>query len=338
MPLGHEDSQSYRRGVILGLTLAELLLLLLFLFLLLMSSILHRREQAREELQAEYDRAEQERRAFREALASDIARSLGEAVADDFAVLLTPQELSEPLARIGELSADNRHVRAALAAAQSELSALRDTQPPSQRDASLLREENAALRAQAEALESLLGDPDQLANMAQAIDSERAPREILEASLASYADMGSEERALPDALAQCQAGRANLGSQLNYLRAQCGREGDLPPCVYKDDGSIAYLYSVYISSAGITVQSGDQGQFRSLSWVSSLPDPRLDTPISVAEFLSATQPHFATSRTQNPECRFFVRIHDVGDTTRDQFLDQYVGVQRHFYHLLLRDR
>ena len=159
MPLGHEDSQSYRRGVILGLTLAELLLLLLFLFLLLMSSILHRREQAREELQAEYDRAEQERRAFREALASDIARSLGEAVADDFAVLLTPQELSEPLARIGELSADNRHVRAALAAAQSELSALRDTQPPSQRDASLLREENAALRAQPKRLSPCSATP-----------------------------------------------------------------------------------------------------------------------------------------------------------------------------------
>jgi hypothetical protein len=332
-----DDGGAYRRGVVLGLTLAELLLLLLFLLLLLMSSILFHRQEEQLDLETRYDASEIERRAFREAFEGQLEITLGGDVAGNIGAPLTQEQLQEPLARLAEMSNAALALHDELAAAETELAALREGRPITQQEASALRQENARLVGRLAALNNELGDIESLVSNANALDPQRNAAEVLNAALASYADLDDDGRALPDQLAQCRAERSNIGSQLAYTREQCGREGDLPPCVYRDDGSIAYSYNVTLSQAGVTVSRGDEGSFRSLPWVASLPDPRLDQPISLNEFLSATRTHFAVSQRQNPECRFFVRIYDrMGDASRQEFLDQYLGVQSHFYHLLIR--
>jgi len=339
MAFNADNGAEYRRGVILGLTLAELLLLLLFLFLLVMSAILHDRQTEQEELETRFAAVEEERLAYRNALAGEIEISLGAELANNAGQTLTREQLDAPLARLGQMSSENQTLRSQLQAARSELSELRESRPITEQEASALREENSFLNAQLAALEQELGDVSQLVAQANSVDPERSAAEVLQAAMTAYDDLSEEDRLLPDELAACRAERTNLGSQLAYTRAQCGREGDLPPCVYRDDGSVAYSYNVVLSQAGITVGRGDEGSFRSIPWVAALPDPRLDQPISLGEFLRSTRTHFEVSQQQDPECRFFVRIYDqMGDASRQEFLDQYLGVQNHFYHLLVRGR
>ncbi|SDL92360.1 hypothetical protein [Maricaulis salignorans] len=337
MLFNDNDSSAYRRGVVLGLTLAELLLLLLFLFLLLMSSILFRREEEQLDLERRYDASEIERRAFRGAFEGQLEITLGNELAGNIGAPLTQEQLQEPLARLAAMSSENVALRTDLEAATSELAALRDGRPFSQQEASTLRQENARLERQLAMLRDELGDVSELVSAANAVDPERSAADVLNAAMSSYAGLNNDQRMLPDQLAQCHAERSNIGSQLDYIRAQCGRAGDLPPCVYRDDGAIAYSYNVVLSQDGVTAGRGDEGRFRSIPWVAALPDPRLGQPMSLNEFLGATRSHFQASQQQNPECRFFVRIYDqMGDASRQEFLDQYLGVQSHFYHHLVR--
>lgn len=338
MLFDNNESGAYQRGVVLGLTLAELLLLLLFLLLLVMSSILFRRQEEQRELQDRFNNAEVERQAFRQAFSEQFEITLGSEIAENIAAPLTAEQLEEPLARLSEMSSENAALRTELEAAQSELTQIREGLPITEQEASALRQENAFLNAQLAALEEQLGNVEELVAQANAVDPERNAADVLQAAMTAYDDLSEEGRLLPDQLSACLAERTNLGSQLAYTQAQCGREGDLPPCVYRDDGSIAYSYNVVLSQDGITVGRGDEGSFRSIPWVATLSDPRMDQPISLGEFLNSTRAHFDASRRQDPECRFFVRIYDrMGDASRQEFLDQYIGVQNHFYHLLLRD-
>lgn len=338
MRLSADDLTAYRRGVVLGLTLAELLLLLLFLFLLIMAAILHDREEERQALEEQYEAAEAERRAFRGALQAQLELALGADLAANLGQPLTAEQLAEPLARLSALSSENAGLRAELSAARSELAALREGRPVSQQEASALRQENARLAAELAALNEALGDAQALVDQAGALAPDRPPGEVLEAALEAYSGLGEEARDLTGDLAMCEAERANLDRTVDHIQAQCGREGDYPPCVYRDDGQIAYLYNVFLTQDGLVVRRGDEGSFRSLSWVASLPDPRLDTPIALGRFLDVTRAHYATSQAQNPECRFFVRIYDrMGTASRQEFLDQYLGVQTHFYHVLVRE-
>jgi hypothetical protein len=333
-----DDSQAYRRGVVLGLTLAELLLLLLFLFLLIMASILYQREEIRLEIEERFNVADEERRAFRNSLNVYLEEVLGTQSVADPGRPLSAQELEEPLARLSRLSSEYAATSAQLRAARSELEQLRQGIPPTEREASALRQENARIQAELAQLNAALGDAQALIDQARQISPDEAASDVLRSALSAFAGLDQEERALPTQLAACEAERSNLGRQLNYTQQQCGREGDFPPCVYRDNGQIAFLYDVFLTQRGIVVSRGDEGSFRSLTWVAALPDPVYGEPMSVAAFQSATRPHLATSQRQNPQCRFFVRIHDrMGEASRQEFLDQYLGVQSHFYHLLTRN-
>lgn len=104
----HDEAQlqarHYRRGTILGLTLAELLMLLLFLFLLIMAFVITDKEQRLE-------RSETERRHWRETLSDFTALSLP----SDPATPLTEADLERPIEALRQINEESEAFRQMLA-------------------------------------------------------------------------------------------------------------------------------------------------------------------------------------------------------------------------------
>lgn len=144
------DPREYRRGVILGLTLAEILILLVFLLLLSSGALLVRRNREIDGLQAKLVSVESQM-----APAIDELRKRGVAV----------RNLDDLASRLERLSADDR-VRKELADTQSALAEARAAAAKSAHDAEELRariermpqdkREMADKVAQADAMASLL--------------------------------------------------------------------------------------------------------------------------------------------------------------------------------------
>ncbi|MCP2669537.1 hypothetical protein NHF40_01170 [Maricaulaceae bacterium EIL42A08] len=82
----HLQARHYRRGTILGLTLAELLMLLLFLFLLIMAFVINEREERIEQL-------DEERRAWRE----NVPLATGIVIPQPISTVLQPADLDRPI-------------------------------------------------------------------------------------------------------------------------------------------------------------------------------------------------------------------------------------------------
>jgi hypothetical protein len=121
----HLQARHYRRGTILGLTLAELLMLLLFLFLLIMTFVINEREDRIERIEAE-------RLAWRE----QIPLVTGVSIPAEPAAILRPEDLDRPIEDLRALREERDDLREMigdaesvdalreLAAAYSELSSL----------------------------------------------------------------------------------------------------------------------------------------------------------------------------------------------------------------------
>jgi len=99
----HLQARHYRRGTILGLTLAELLMLLLFLFLLVMSIVITERDDRISLLEQERERIEEERLAWR----NGVAEATSIQLPNDSSFVLTEEELDRPIEDLRRLQQDS---------------------------------------------------------------------------------------------------------------------------------------------------------------------------------------------------------------------------------------
>tara|TARA_R110002072_G_scaffold168067_1_gene321595 strand:- start:661 stop:1566 length:906 start_codon:yes stop_codon:yes gene_type:complete len=99
----HLQARHYRRGTILGLTLAELLMLLLFLFLLIMAFLIEDREYR-------LNQADTERHRWREALSEETSISLPQ----DHNLVLSVEDLERPIEELRQIQEESAAFRALL--------------------------------------------------------------------------------------------------------------------------------------------------------------------------------------------------------------------------------
>lgn len=104
----HLQARHYRRGTILGLTLAELLMLLLFLFLLIMTFVINEREER-------INRLDAERVAWRE----QIPLVTGITIPEPTSNILRPEDLDRPIEDLRSLRDERDSLREVLADAGS---------------------------------------------------------------------------------------------------------------------------------------------------------------------------------------------------------------------------
>ncbi|MDB5579937.1 MAG: hypothetical protein JWR80_5113 [Bradyrhizobium sp.] len=313
------DEREHRRGLVLGLTLAEVLLLLMFLLLLALGSKVERYRLEAESSQDELKQAN---------AAIETLKPLQEALSRADGSLNSVNELVQRLARLKSLEAR----------------------------VAQLNEDNSALSAQANALKSLGKDAEsKLKKMADVLNraaqlDPNDPAAVVTKSLDILARLGAatrpeQVRPLSEMIADgdqkqraslIEADRDKIKLQLESM-IRSGNGLTFPPCWIAQNGQTEYIYDVTTRDGGLIV--------RDVTPQSRLNDPALKfidamqkgSLISETTFNKATARLFAYGKQQSPPCRFYTTLRDeTGPQSKERYKQLRTSVENHFYIRIAR--
>jgi hypothetical protein len=309
------DLREYRRGMVLGLTLAETLLLMLFLLLMAVAALLMRSEERERtaidgvtEARGKIDGIERELRPLMEALerqglppgaAGDFAQRLDEARQIRNERDLLRRELSESQANVQNARQQIERLQTAIQRVGapspppedvlSPFSSIDPSRPPIEvRDelvALLRRQPEAGTPGAVEALAAKIEQAQQLARDLQAV----------------------RDRAL---ISQRQADAQDTENErLRRELARRGGSGALYPSCLIAGGQAEAVFEIILRTNGeIEVRDLVSAERqRGTPWTLLGEFPR-GTPIPIETFLTATRQFSAWSTQQRPECRFQVNV------------------------------
>ncbi|MEA2819476.1 MAG: hypothetical protein QOJ86_1480 [Bradyrhizobium sp.] len=306
------DEREHRRGLVLGLTLAEVLLLLMFLLLLALGSKVERYRLEAESSQEDLKQAN---------AAMETLKPLQEALSKADGSINSVSELIQRLARIKSLEAR----------------------------VAQLGEENSSLSAQASAIKSLGKDAEKkLQKMADVLNRAAQldpsdPASVVAKSLDILARLGAstlpeQVKPLNEMIADgeqkqraqlIEADRDKIRLQLDSM-IRSGNGLTYPPCWVAQNGQTEYIYDVTTRDGGLIV--------RDVIPQSRLNDPALKfvdamqkgSLISEKAFNDATSRLFAYSKQQN--CRFYTVLRDeTGPQSKERYKHLRAAIESHFY-------
>ena len=330
-----DRGRTFPRGLVLGLTMAEIAILIIFVLLLALAALLARESDMRQDAEQKLVRYEQiETLLEDEALPADpvvLGSVLRERVdehedADSWRELVREIERAFP-----EPSAQEVVERIQ----ESAIGRMSPTEA-----GELLAAHRAVERADAHAeLERAMEEagvsatPGELREMAEAMEAAArrgmSPAEVREA-IESRGAM-EEVDADPVALAE-QLGRAR--ERIERLEAQARERGgggtDHPSCWYDRDGTVAYLFDVALAPGGFVVamaRAPEHEAERGLLPIGAVQTSRL---LTQRQFLRQTLPVYEWSVER--QCRFFVRAFDlVAADQKDLYKRRMLALESRFY-------
>jgi len=279
------DDKQFRRGVVLGLTMAEALLLLI------LGVRLKTQNTHIAELEKQRDAAQSTLVALQPAL-DKLAKSQKFDITKDY--IRVQQQLADANARLkdAELSVD---LVQQAAAATPDMT-------PEEATRALLNE--AAIGRQA---------LDAAHRFAPDMPPEAAVQALVDAATIGNAFAKSNGSA-PDLLAAAGACKADLQSCTNQrtflnqrLTAKTGGF-DLPPCWVDNKGKIQYIFDASLTDAGIYVEDKSVAGREADQEKLPLSGARFDAKLSTAEFAAAFAPLLRWSDQHG--CRFYVKLYD----------------------------
>lgn len=309
------NEREHRRGLVLGLSLAEVMLLLLFLVLLgfgkLFSDKVHEADNLLRE-KNEAVAAVEKLRAANESLAPLIeALKRREPNAN--------RNLDELATRLGRIEASER----ALKATEAERDALRsqlielsggeivsDTQ----------RQNTAALMKAAKKIDPQ--DPPAVLRRALTLLQNIGPKTQIE-------DIkNAEELARSNAELQEKVAVLEERERFRKERAKTGRGIDYPPC-WILDGKAQFILDISITDSGFSVRDVSQpNRSQDPAW-KLLEDLRRETIVSREDFVKGGSPLFKWS-VKN-ECRFYVYVRDETGADKKYWKMMLRQVETFFY-------
>jgi len=353
------DELEHRRGLVLGLTLAEVLLLLLFALLLALSwrMMTLQREVAAEHQKAQALAAQISRL---EPMLGSLAPLLAELQAKGGLDLATVQQLAAKLIRVDLLEEEN----ATLKRINFDLSAKLGTMRLIGSDLAKLKAIDDALAAAAkinandppEVLKRLGTEtrPDQVTSLSELIrDREKLkaldnviaaatqinpndPPEALVRAVEILHRLGPDTQ--PDQVVSIEQ-QGSLVNQLNRVRRErdnlmrSGNGRTYPSCWTTADGQTEYIFDITIQDFGLIVKDATPSRTN---------DPAIQLVTGFARnelikenlFSSGTTRLFKYSQEQN--CRFYSIVRDgTGPTSKARYKQLRTLVEGHFYPLLL---
>jgi hypothetical protein len=305
------EEREQRRGLVLGLTLAEVLLLILFLLMLALGS---RIEYWRTE-------AESSQQSYNELLSSqESLKEIQAALLKNGAVdIVSVQALITRLKRVDEL----------------------------ERGLSALKQEYSSLSAQTALLQSLSSDTKKVfLTISSTIEKARQidpndPPALLKRALDIIERLGAStqpEQVKPlsqmtadlqmkQQLAAVEADRDKLKQQLDGLR---GNGLTYPPCWPATKGKTEYMFDVIAKDNGIIVRDAFfESKKNDPAWknVDSFPRNAL---ISEKQFNEATGKLLPYSNQNN--CRFYIRLYDgTAPQSKVRYIHVRAAVAANFY-------
>jgi len=310
---GRDDHQ-FRRGVILGLTFAEVLLLLLFVLMLILASRLFSTET---QLKREITRRNSAEHAL--GVLKPVLQRLG-----------TPEDKFDITKEWVRLHDEAAQAKAMLEASKPILDLVQK------------RQKKFRAETQAQAAQQIAADAEAGRRFAK-LASEIFPSTSLETSqsqLESAARLGksligksSTEGAIAKQYSSCVSNLNICKGQNSNLSARLG--GVLPPCWVDAMGKTEYIYDTHLKEDGIWVTDnhidGKEKEQAALSTSGFV----FGSPMSQMEFVRAGLPLLQYGQRNN--CRFYVRVFDdTGARSKLRYKELLKGVEGVFYKLLVQ--
>jgi hypothetical protein len=309
------DDRQFRRGVVLGLTMAEALLLLIFLLMLILAIRLNGQS-------AKITKLEQEKTAAQTSLAAmqPVLEKLSQRqkfdITQDYVRVKQQLDLANARLKDAELSVD------LFTQAQA---ALPDMDP--EEAAKALLNEAAVGRRALDAARKLAPD----------LPPEQAVQALLDAAMIGKAvgKDGDAEHLLASA-ASCRSDLQSCKNQTVYLNgrlnAKSGGYG-LPPCWVDQAGKIQYIFDASLQDQGIEIEDKSVAGREDDQAELPLSRVRFDRRMSRDEFENAFQPLLDWSNEHG--CRFFVRLYDDMKTADRSEYKSLRGAVEGYFRILL---
>jgi hypothetical protein len=292
---GADNPVSYRRGLVLGLTLAETLLLMLFVLLLVYAALGQQRDKKLKE-------QDEQIAGLNLRLDSGVDRLVRELTASGAAS--DPIELSRKLNRLSAEVARNSQL-------QEELKAYTRLVPSSE-----------AAKQIADTLEAQGGETAQ-----QVLD-----RHLARAMTAPAMDTGDKPKTLEEAVVALDRMAGQL-DYYERQQASAGNGLSYPPC-WQRDGKIVYVYDAVLLDDGLRLSINDDRSGLDMAGLEANgAEPPLGQTISRQTFLAKTRGLHAWSVSQG--CRFYARIADgTSAGNKSGYIQARKAVEDRFYPLV----
>lgn len=312
----HDDRQ-FRRGVVLGLTMAEALLLLIFLLMLILAIKLKGQS-------AEIARLEQERTEAQSTLAAmqpmldKLSQKQKFDITQDYVRMKQQLDLANARLKDAKLTVDLINQATA---------ALPDMKPE---DAAKALLNEAVIGRQA---------LDAAKKVAPDVPPEQAVQALLDSALIGQAvskDSDSPQQLLASA-ATCRSDLQSCQNQTVYLNgrlnAKSGGGFDLPPCWVDANGKIQYIFDASLTDDGIEIDDNSVGGRQADQAKLPLGHVTYRAPMSRGDFAEAFQPLLNWSNQHG--CRFYVRLYDDMKTADRSDYKSLRGTVEGYFRILL---
>jgi hypothetical protein len=285
------DDKQFRRGVVLGLTMAEALLLLIFLLMLILGVRLKNQSTHIAALEKARDEAQSTLVAMQPYM-SRLSKSQQFDINQDY--VRVQQQLADANARLKDAGLTVDLVQQAASLAPPDAT-------PEEATRALLNEASIGRQA-LEAAQRFAPD----------LSPEQAVAALLNAATVgqSLKDGGTPDDLLAAAGA-CKADLQSCKNQTTYLNTRLNAKTggfDLPPCWVDAKGKIQYIFDASLSDAGIYIEDKAVAGRESDQEKLPLSRARYGEPLGPGEFSTAFSPLLKWSNDHG--CRFYVRLYD----------------------------
>ncbi len=299
------SDQAYKRGLILGLTMAEVVLLLLFSLLLALAALFWQQERETEQIRRERDKVVEELR-------------INEMKLQTLMATLSRTDLAEMKKELVRLKDQEAQIAVLIERLQID-----ETTPPAEK-LPLLVEKVTKLDEVSKEVEAA-GFPPEPKDLSKALDRVKdAQTEIAEADRA-LKQAQKENTELAQNLEDAEQGIAQKDGQIANMKRTLDRfgKGTEKPACWADEitGKPKYIYNAGLTSEGIIVRHS-----ATPPWAKSreLPIDAIpyDKNLKPREFLNAANAIFQWS--EKNECRFFVRAYDLTGATEKKIYKRHM--------------
>lgn len=325
------DEGSYRKGLVLGFTVAETILLLLFALLLALSLLLSSQKSEMEKLK---DGIEKLRKDVTPIL-RDPDRASGIAALMDSGATVTGGDVNAFNDLFRELVVGGGNIHDKIAAMKNLLSHLTQQGILGKGEPGRLSNELGKTIQLNRAIDQFAPDffKEIDNNPQRAVSDLRQALEFKKAL--DQSSMISGVTDFQKLLTERASELANCRNQNEYLRRQLeeckgtGKGSSYPPCWTNEGGRIRYIFNIAITDIGFIVKPTDFGDYQEST--SKLPVEQiiLNREVNPDQFVRMTLPLFRWS--QGEECRFFVRLFDMtGPREKDIYKKRRKTVEGHF--------
>lgn len=320
------QESSYRRGLVLGLTMAEIMILILFVLMLLLMALQTEHEEVVDRQADELAHKAAENNRMQQMVGEYEQIASGKPVTELLRELILQRE---NVKSIPMLESERDKANAEKTEALANLQAIQDILQKNGLDTTDHTRLAKELVLQRELVETLAANGQPL-DPASLDDSLETFDELL---AANTADDGRSVAEIKAALESAERKSNRLEGQLantqNKLSA-AGKGGDFPPCWASTEGKIQYIFDVAATSDGMKVREHHVPEREADRKELPLADVVYHSEVSSKTFMDMMRPVYNWS-VEN-ECRFWVLIYDhTGSTEKTVWQNRDRQIASRFY-------